>query len=190
MLIAKVSCIVGYLWLWLWFSKRNSHQEEGQKKAKTWSLEWMNEKQISLFHIWMWIFFVWEKCLFCEFLPRVFQETEGGQKRHKKDQEGGQKSNKRRLKEGQNEDMISLFHMYMNVDFFFNLGKVFIMWVSTQSTLCFLLNVPYFSLVLQYIKILYGTFNRKHRVLLYWEQQQKSLKGLKGEKKVKLGSLE
>ena len=41
MLIAKVSCIVGYLWLWLWlwFSKRNSHQEEGQKKAKTWSLE-------------------------------------------------------------------------------------------------------------------------------------------------------
>ena len=37
MLIAKVSCIVGYLWLWLWlwFSKRNSHQEEGQKKAKT-----------------------------------------------------------------------------------------------------------------------------------------------------------
>ena len=62
--------------------------------------------------------------------------------------------------------------------------------MGAQPTLCFLLIVLYFSLVLQYIKILYGTFNWKHRVLLYWEQQQKSLKGLKGEKKVKQGSLE
>ena len=41
--------------------------------------------------------FVWGKCLFYEFLRRVFQEREGGQKRPKKGQEGGQKSNNRSL---------------------------------------------------------------------------------------------
>lgn len=56
-------------------------------------------------------FFNWEKCFFCEFLPRVFQEREGGPKRPKKGQEGGQKKSKIISKEGQNEGMISLFHI-------------------------------------------------------------------------------
>ena len=71
----------------------------------------MNERKKSVCFIYECGFYVWGKCLFCEFLPRVFQEREGGQKRPKKGQEGGQNSNKRRLREGQNEDMISLFHI-------------------------------------------------------------------------------
>ena len=71
----------------------------------------MNEKRNKFVSYMNVDFFVWGKCLFCEFLPRVFQEREKGQKRPKKGQEGDQKSNKRRLKERQNEDMISLFHI-------------------------------------------------------------------------------
>ena len=76
----------------------------------------------------MWIFCLFgESVCFMNFYAECFKRGKEAKKMPKKGQEGGQKSNKRRLKEGQNEDMISLFHMYMNVDFFFNLGKVFIM---------------------------------------------------------------
>jgi len=62
----------------------------------------------------MWIFLIEEMCFFCEFLPRVFQERKGGQKRPKEAQKRSgrrPKEEQRKVKEGQNEGMISLFHI-------------------------------------------------------------------------------
>ena len=56
----------------------------------------MNEKRSVCFIYEYGFFSIGEKCFFCEFLPRVFQEREGGQKRPNK----VGKEVKRRAKEG------------------------------------------------------------------------------------------